>query len=69
MADASKRPTHKLLIAEDRGDLTVWHEAGAAWPASNGKGFDIKITPGLSVSGRVFLRLDEPKASADDAGN
>ncbi|MGN9404645.1 hypothetical protein ACTMQQ_28370 [Pseudomonas syringae pv. aptata] len=43
---------------------TAWTRVGAAFPSSDGKSFNIEITPNISVSGRVVLRVYEPKPAA-----
>jgi hypothetical protein len=59
------QPTHiafavRNFEAEGKQD-SQWLRIGAAWPHKDGKGFDVTLeaTP---VSGRVVLRVNEPKA-------
>jgi len=52
----SNKPTHNAYIVttpkEDNGKAS-WHLVGAAWPHKNGNGFDVVITEGISVTGRI----------------
>jgi hypothetical protein len=53
------RPTHTAYVVTDAKEGSdkkgFWHEVGAVWPHSKGSGFDLVITPGISVSGRVVI--------------
>ena len=53
----SNKPSHTAYIVtdpKDGGDTKAqWHEIGAVWPHKNGKGFDVVIPPGITVSGRI----------------
>jgi hypothetical protein len=40
----------------DRNAKARWHEVGAAWTHRDGEGFDVLITPGISISGRLVIR-------------
>jgi hypothetical protein len=70
---ASSRPSHRAYIVEDvEGDQTdqkgFWTKVGSAWPHGDGKGLNIQLIPGLSVSGRIVLReYSEADAKADEA--
>lgn len=63
----SNKPTHKAYIvtnSKEGGDgKGIWHEVGAVWPHKNGNGFDVVITEGLCVSGRIVCteRKEKPK--------
>ena len=62
----SNKPTHTAYIVTDPKEgserKAVWHEVGAVWPHKNGKGFDLVIPTGLSVTGRIVCteRKDPP---------
>jgi len=62
--NASKRPTHYLYAVTERGnsDKGFWTRIGAAWPNSDGKGFNFKLDL-IPLSGDIVMR--EPK---EDAG-
>lgn len=51
------KPTHKAYVVtktkEGDDGKAIWHEVGAVWPHKNGNGFDIVITEGISVTGRI----------------
>lgn len=59
----SNRPTHiAYVVTEPResGDKkAIWHRVGSVWPHKIGKGFDLVIPAGISVSGRIVCT--EPK--------
>jgi len=40
---------------------TAWTRVGAAFPTADGEGFNIELTPNLSVTGRIVLRKYKPK--------
>ena len=55
----SNKPTHTAFIVSDApgGDKRAqWFEISAVWTHSDGKGFDIQIPPGVTVSGRIVCR-------------
>jgi hypothetical protein len=58
MESTSKKPTHNVVIGENRQVgreiVTYWTKVGAAWAHKEGKLF-IKIRDGLSVSGQIAL--------------
>jgi hypothetical protein len=56
------KPTHRAYVvskAKDAPDKSYWHDVGVVWPHKTGKGFDVVIHDGLSVSGRIVCT--EPK--------
>jgi hypothetical protein len=38
-----------------------WHRIGVAYPHDDSKGFNIEFPPGVTVSGRIVVRQDEPR--------
>nr|WP_308908949.1 hypothetical protein [Pseudomonas canadensis] len=44
---------------------TSWTKVGAAFPTADGKGINVELTPNLAVSGRLVLRVYEPKPAAE----
>ena len=50
---------------------TKWHEIGTAFPHKSGKGFNLVIPTGISISGRVMMLERNQKApdSAAEAFN
>jgi hypothetical protein len=58
----STKPTHHAYVVtqpKEEGGKSFWTKIGAVWPHKDGKGFDVMITEGLSVSGRIVCT--EPK--------
>jgi hypothetical protein len=57
------KPTHRAHVVvepkEGSDRKATWIEVGAVWPHKSGKGFDLVIPPGISVSGRIVCT--EPK--------
>ena len=67
----SSKPTHTAFIVIDPKEgsdrKASWHEVGAIWPHKNGKGFDLVIPAGISVSGRIVCteRKEKEEQPAD----
>lgn len=63
----NKQPTHNAYVVtqyESGGERrSRWHRVGTVWPHKDGVGFDIVITDGISVSGRVVCT--SPREQAD----
>jgi hypothetical protein len=63
----SSKPTHTAYVVIDAADGSNrkphWLKVGAVWPHKNGKGFDLVIPAGLSVSGRIVCT--EPKEPSE----
>jgi hypothetical protein len=58
-AMSGEKPSHKAFVVEDRGENSenaFWTRCGSAWPHKDGKGLNVQIASGLSVSGRLVLR-------------
>ena len=64
MSNATKA-RYEVLIAneyESAGQKkTRWTKVGVGFPNQDGRGFNLMIEPGLSVSGNLVVRLHEPK--------
>lgn len=64
----SNKPSHTAFIVTEAKEGTdrkaQWHEIGAIWPHSKGKGFDLVVPVGLSITGRIVCieRKDTPAA-------
>ena len=66
---ASKETAQKIrydaLVAHEYGPeddrKTHWTRVGAGFSNADGKGINIELTPGSAVSGRLVLRVYEPK--------
>ena len=63
----SNKPTHTAYVVTEPKEGSQrkanWTAVGAIWPHKNGKGFDLVIPAGLSVSGRIVCT--ERKADED----
>lgn len=51
------KPTYRAYLVEEAPEgsdrKSRWIEVGAVWSHKNGKGFDLVIPTGMSVSGRI----------------
>jgi type IV secretory pathway TraG/TraD family ATPase VirD4 len=60
---SSKQPSHRAFVVTEGRPGTnqkgYWHPVGAVWPHKSGKGFDLVIPEGISVTGRIVCT--EPK--------
>ena len=69
MANETKKTRYDALVPHEymQGEekKTAWTRVGAAFPTADGKGFNVEITPNISVSGRLVLRVYEPKPAAE----
>jgi hypothetical protein len=65
----SSKPTHRAYVvskAKDGSDQkSFWHEVGVVWPHSKGKGFDVVIHDGISVSGRIVCTEPKDKPASE----
>jgi hypothetical protein len=63
----SSKPSHRGYVVskpkEGNDQKGFWHEVGVVWPHKTGKGFDLVIHDGISVSGRIVCT--EPKKDDD----
>ncbi len=69
-AAAQRDPTGivPVYVVEDRErentKRSFWHRMGTAYRHKDGKGYNIELIPGVSVSGRIVLRESEPSEEA-----
>ncbi len=65
------KPTHTAYVVVDAKEgserKAQWHPIGAVWPHKNGRGFDLVIPAGISVSGRIVCTERKEQAEADQA--
>jgi hypothetical protein len=67
----SRQPTHTAYVVTkpDEGSdrKAQWYPVGAVWPHQNGKGFDLVIPPGVTLSGRIVCteRKKDEQPSAE----
>ena len=54
----SNKPTHTAFVVTDAsGDKKAqWFEIATVWSHTDGKGFDVLIPPGVTVTGRIVIR-------------
>jgi type IV secretory pathway TraG/TraD family ATPase VirD4 len=61
---SSKQPSHRAFVVTEpkqgSDQKGRWYEVGVIWPHKSGKGFDLVVHPGISVSGRIVCT--EPKS-------
>ena len=65
----SKLPTHRASVVTEgkpgTNQKSYWHPVGSVWPHKSGKGFDLVIPEGISVSGRIVCtelkEIDAPE--------
>ena len=65
------RPTMKAFVVEDKeegsDEKPFWTRIGSAWPHGDGKGLNVQLASGVSVSGRLVLReYTEQDAQEDE---
>jgi len=65
-AEAPRQPTHRLYRVTGDGKAAIWTPIGAAWPNKDGKGFNLNCDA-VPLTGRIVLRLIEPRLDADAA--
>lgn len=66
------RPSHRAYVIEDaEGEQPeqkgFWTRIGSAWPHKDGKGLNIKMIPGIAVTGRIVLREYTAEDEATEA--
>ncbi len=64
MSKSTARPTHHAFVIDGEGDEATWTEVGAVWQHKDGLGFNIQITPGIAVTGRLVLRPVKARAAS-----
>jgi hypothetical protein len=58
---AAKAPTHVAYQVRDgKDDKGFWTRIGAAWPHSDGKGFNVTLDS-VPLDGRIVLRVVSEK--------
>lgn len=64
------RFTAYIVVDAPQGDSarkTQWHRVAPAFPHDDGKGFNIELPPGMSVSGRLVVRQEETREANRNA--
>lgn len=60
-----KAPSHGVYVVQDGGDKGHWLKIGAAWPNTDGKGFNI-ILEALPLSNKIVVREFLEKETASE---
>jgi hypothetical protein len=63
------KPSHKAYVVskpKEAGGKGYWTEVGTVFPHKNGKGFDVVIPEGISVSGRIVCTEPKEKDGAPE---
>lgn len=65
----SSKPTHTAFVVskpkEGKDQKGFWHDVGVVWPHKNGKGFDVVIHEGISVSGRIVCTVPKSEEASE----
>ena len=61
MSNTSNRPSHRVYAVTKNGVRGNWREIGAAWPHSDGDGFNLKLDF-LPLNGAEIV-IRKPKAN------
>jgi type IV secretory pathway TraG/TraD family ATPase VirD4 len=65
----SSKPSHRTFVVtqakEGSDQKGFWHEVGVVWPHKSGKGFDVVIPEGISVSGRIVCTEPKDKPASE----
>lgn len=65
---SNKKPTMNAYVVnsnESSGDA-FWTKVGVLFDHEDGKGYNLVLTPGLSVSGRLVIRERKPATARSD---
>lgn len=63
-----RKPTHVAFAVAGDGPNLTGTRIGEAWPDETG-GFDIVLSPGRTVAGRIVLREPAPQDNLEDDGS
>jgi hypothetical protein len=57
MTEGNKpKPAYDAFVVDESGKSAQWTKVGAAWNHEDGKGLNLALVAGLSVSGILVLR-------------
>jgi hypothetical protein len=65
MSKSTNRPSHRVYAVTKNGERAFWQPIGAAWPHSDGEGFNLKLDYLPLNSAEIVIR--KPKAEEADA--
>jgi hypothetical protein len=64
----SSKPTHTAYVVIDPKEgsdkKAQWYEIGTVWSHGDGKGFDVMIPAGVTVTGRIVCRKRKEATAA-----
>lgn len=61
------KPAYEAFVVDESGNNAHWTKVGAAWTHEDGKGLNVSIAAGLSVSGKIVLRapgVEQPQRAS-----
>ena len=65
----SSKPSHRAYVVTQAKEGTdqkgFWHEVGVVWPHKSGKGFDVVIHEGISVTGRIVCTVPKSEETSE----
>lgn len=62
MSKTTNTPSHRVYAVTKNGKQSYWNAIGAAWPHSDGEGFNLKLDY-LPLNGaEIVIRKPKPKA-------
>jgi hypothetical protein len=65
MSKSSNRPSHRIFAVTRNGKKRYWQPIGAAWPHSDGEGFNLALDYLPLNDAEIVIR--KPKSEASDA--
>jgi hypothetical protein len=67
MSKNTNPPSHRVYAVTKNGQRNYWQAIGAAWPHSDGEGFNLKLDY-LPLNGaEIVIRKPKPKAEEAEA--
>jgi hypothetical protein len=63
MSKSNNRPSHRVYAVSKNGERNFWQPIGAAWPHSDGDGFNVKLEYLPLNAAEIVIR--KPKAEAE----
>lgn len=65
---SKNQPTMNAYVVDKRegSDDAYWTKVGVVFEHEDGKGYNLVLTPGISVAGRIVLRERKPADAKSD---
>jgi hypothetical protein len=63
------KPTHRAYVVtepKDKNKKAIFNRVGAVWPYQSGEGFNLVITPGISVTGKIVCLTIKDAPATDN---